>query len=285
MPFWILKTLYIKEELKETFFNQGFSKYNCFIEYKGGLRVSRKSKRDVRTIELLVGDSKQTYFIKQARIEPFKRVWQNIRHGQCPHSKVFKELQMLNFFEEQKIPVMRVIAWGEKRFLGWPVSGFLLAEEVKGKEFVEMFRASGPKLRRQMMRGYGTLVGHVHKKGINAKVRHRDIIYVSDALSDYSKSMVLIDRERGSPFPVEMTTEKSVAQLATLLTKSIQNIGILERSEIFAFLNGYFSMNREFYNRRKEFIALAMAKIKHLMDHKERYKDVRETVIKKYQLH
>ncbi|OGW26074.1 MAG: hypothetical protein A2X59_10815 [Nitrospirae bacterium GWC2_42_7] len=276
--------LYIEDKLKEALAAQGFSSYNSFIEYKGGLRVSRKSKRDVRTIELLVGGKKKNYFIKLARVEPFKRVLQSIRKSQFPHSKVLKELQMLKFFEEQNIPVMRAMAWGEKCILGWPVSGFLLLEEVKGKEFVELFKKSGSRVRRQMMRGYGALVGHVHKKGINAKVRPRDIICVSDDFSDYSKAFVLIDRERGNPFPVDMPMKKCAAQLATLLTKSIQNIGMPEKGELLAFLVGYFSGNRAFYEKRNEFVSIAAARIKQLMEKQERYKEIRETLLRKYQL-
>ena len=276
--------LYIEEELKEALSAQGFNSYRSFIEYKGGLRVSRRSKRDVRTMELLVRGKQKTYFIKLASGDPFKRVWQSIRSGRFPHTKVLKEIQMLKFFEQQQIPVMRAVAWGEKRAFGWPVSGFLLLEEVKGREFVELFKASGSRVRRQMMRVYGTLVGHIHTKGINAKVRLRDIICISEDFSDYAKSMVLIDRERGTPFPVEMPMKKCAAQLATLVTKSIPNTGILDKGEILAFLSGYFSGNRGFYDARKEFIAMTAAKIKYLMDHQERYKDVREAILRKYQL-
>ncbi len=277
-------TMHINEDVKDILSRHGFNSYNQFIEYKGGSLVSRVSKRTVRTLEISVKGRKKFYFIKQAKAEPFKRVLQSIKKGRCPHSKVFKELKILKFFEEHKVPVMRVAGWGEERFIGWPVSGFLLVEKVEGKEFVEMFKMAGSKLRKQMMKAYGSLVGHLHKIGINSKVRPRDIICTSDDFSAYSSSMVIIDREHGNPYIVNMTLEKCALQLAMILTKSIHNIGILGKFEIFAFLNGYFNVNSALRNHRIELINIALDKIKYVVSSHERYKDIRDMLLKKYQL-
>lgn len=277
MPLWCIhEIMHIDEALKPSLDEQGLSCYKRFIEYKEGLCVSKKHKRDVRTVDLLIGGKRQKYFLKQYRIEPFRRVWRCIRKGQCPHSIVFREMQVLKFFEEQKIPVMRAVGWGEKRLFGWPASGFLLLEEVKGKEFVDLFNTSNHLLRKQMMRVYGALVGHIHQKGINSKIRPRDIICVSDNFSDYSKSLVIIDRERGKPFTVDMPIEKCAAQLADIFIVSIPNIGAVERYEIAAFLVGYFSENHSFYKYRDKFVQLIAAEITSQLEQKDRYEDVRK---------
>jgi len=146
---------------------------------------------------------------------------------------------LLELMRQQGIPVMPPVAWGELKILGCSIKGFILVEEVVGKEFVEVYRGASLRVRRRLFRLYGELMGALHRKGIDSKVRPEDIICVSDNYASFRDCFVVIDRERGQSHLVELSIEQCGIRLGDIWVKGMFRIGLGERSELLAFLSGY----------------------------------------------
>ena len=133
------KSLHIDQSIRPFLANIGISNFQDFVNYSAGKLVSRPSKRHVRTLYLDVAGQKKKYFLKQTGIQSAQLVLKTWCRLQVPRSDTARELLLLELFRDQGIPVMKAVAWGECRVLGWFVSGFILVEEVVGKEFVEVY--------------------------------------------------------------------------------------------------------------------------------------------------
>jgi hypothetical protein len=132
------------------------------------------------------------------------------------------------------------VAWGERRVFGWSIGGFILVEEVVGREFVEVYRAASLPSRRRLMWVHGELMGTLHQKGIESKVHPRDLICISQDYTTFRKCLVVIDRERGRTHPINISLQDRGKTLAEIWIKGAFTIGRGERSELLAFLSGYF---------------------------------------------
>jgi hypothetical protein len=72
---------------------------------------------------------------------------------------------IFELFRDYGIPVMKPVVWGERRAFGWSISGFILVEEVGGKEFIEVYRAASLRSRRRLMWVHGEVMGTLHQWG------------------------------------------------------------------------------------------------------------------------
>ena len=235
------KNLHINENLKVPLASMGLSEFQDFVDYSDGLLVSRPSKRPVRSLYLTVAGHRRKYFLKQAGVESLRGVLKAWRRLQAPHSSAFRELLILELFRDQGIPAMNAVAWGERKVFGWPVRGFLLVEEVVGRAFVENYRDASLRSRRRMMWVYGELMGTLHHRGIMSKVRLRDLIWISQNYKTFRKCLVVIDRERGLTRPVDISLKQRGKALADIWVTGWSILGPGERSELLAFLAGYFA--------------------------------------------
>lgn len=233
------KSLHIDQNIRPFLANVGISKVQDFVNYSAGKLVSRPSKRHVRSLVLDLVGQKKKYFLKQSGIQSFQLVLKTWCRLQAPLSDSARELLLLELFRDQGIPVMKAVAWGEQTVLGWPMSGFILVEEVVGKEFVDVYRGASLRIRRRLFRLYGELMGTLHRKGIDSKVRPEDLICVSDNYKDFRKCFVVIDREHGHPYLRGLSMEQCGIRLGDIWVKGMYRIGLGERSELLAFLSGY----------------------------------------------
>lgn len=234
------KSLHINESIRSSLAEIGISEFQDFINYSAGRLVSRPSKRHVRTLYLDVAGQKKKYFLKQTGIQSPQVVLKAWCRLQLARSDTARELLLLELFSDHGIPVMNPVAWGEHRVLGWSVSGFILVEEVVGREFVEVYRDASLRSRRRLMRVHGELMGTLHQKGIESKVHPRDLICLSQDYSTFRKCLVVIDRERGLTHPVDISLKQRGRTLAEIWIKGAFTIGRGEPSELLAFLSGYF---------------------------------------------
>ena len=235
------KSLHINESLKTPLASMGLSEFQDFVDYSDGLIMSRPSKRPVRSLYLTVAGYRRKYFLKQAGVEPLRGVLKAWRRLRAPHSSALRELLILELFRDQGIPAMNAVAWGERTVFGWPVRGFILVEEVVGREFVEIYRDASLRSRRRMMWVYGELMGTLHHRGIMSKVRLCDLIWISQDYTTFRKCLVVIDRERGQTRLVDISLKQRGKALADIWVKGCFIIGPGERSELIAFLAGYFA--------------------------------------------
>jgi tRNA A-37 threonylcarbamoyl transferase component Bud32 len=211
------------------------------MTYSESQLVSRAKKLPVRTLYLMVDGHQRKYFLKK-KVSRFPyealKVWFQIQN---PPSRIARELKILELMRQQGIPVASLVAWGELKILGCSIKGFLLVEEVIGKAFIDVYRKSSLRVRRRLFRWYGTLMGVLHRKGIDSKVYPEDLICVSDNYANFRNCFVVIDREHGHPGLVELSIEQCGIRLGNIWVKETYRIGLGERSELLAFLSGYLS--------------------------------------------
>ena len=234
------KSLHIDENIRPFLANIGISLFQDFVNYSAGKLVSRPAKRHVRTLYLDVVGEKRKYFLKQAGTQSIQVALKAWCRLQWPRSDTARELLILELFRDHKIPVMKPVAWGERRVFGWSIRGFILLEEVIGNEFVEVYRAASLRSRRRLMWVHGELMGALHHRGIESKVHPRDLICISQDYTTFQKCLVVIDRARGLTHSINISLEDRGRTLAEIWIKGAFTIGRGERSELLAFLAGYF---------------------------------------------
>lgn len=217
----------------------GLREFQDFMTYSESSLVSRPLKLPVRTLYLSIDGQRRKYFLKKKGPQSLRVVLQAWFRFQRSLSSTARELMLLELMRQEGIPVMSPVAWGEQRILGCLFNGFIIVEEVTGKEFVDVYRGASLRIRRRLFFLYGGLMGALHRKGIDSKVRPQDLICVSDDYTNFQNCFVVIDRERGQPNVVELSTEQCGSRLGDIWVKGMSRIGLGERSELLAFLSGY----------------------------------------------
>ncbi len=72
---------------------------------------------------------------------------------------------------------MPVLAWGERRTLGWlPDEGFMVAGGVAGDSVDAVFAAGSAPVRRRVMAVVGSLMGRLHRHGFSVTLRLHDLL-------------------------------------------------------------------------------------------------------------
>lgn len=235
------KNLHINANVKSALQEIGLCEFQDFMNYSEGQLVSRAAKLPVRTLYLMVDGQQRKYFLKKkASRFPYGalRVWFRVQN---PPLKITRELRILELMREMSIPTMTPVAWGALKILGCSIKGFILVEEVIGKPFIDVYQKSSLRVRRRLFRVYGALMGVLHRKGIDSKVRPQDLMCVSDDYANFQNCLVLIDREHGRPHLVKLSIEQCGVRLGEIWVKGTHRIGLGERTELLAFLSGYLS--------------------------------------------
>ncbi len=281
------KSFHINTNLSGSLEKIGISTFQDFMNFSTGQLVSRSSKRPVRILHLDVEGQTKKYFLKQVGIPSFDvglKAWCRLQPVQ---SETVRELLLIELFRHHGIPVMTPVGWGTYTVLGWPISGFLLVEEVVGREFVEVYRAGSLRSRRRLMRAHGELMGTLHKKGIESKVHPKDLMCISEDYRNFQKCLVVIDRERGAPNLVNITVEHRPKRLAEIWIKGTFMIDSAERSELLAFLSGYWTasqMPSQGNDVRQRFVALVIGYVDDILARDDRFAHLRSPFKEKYDI-
>ncbi len=247
--------------------------------------MSRPSKRQVRTLYLDLDGKRKKYFLKQSRSQSLKGALKRWCGFQQTHSATAREILLLQLFREHGIPVMNPVAWGERKIFGWSMGGFLLVEEVVGKEFVEVYRTASSSTRRRLMWVHGELMGNLHEQGIESKVHPRDLICVSRDYTTFRTCLVVIDRERGHTRPMNLAQKYRGKSLADIWVKGAFTIGRGSSNELLAFLSGYCvgsGIRREDKSTRSEILRYTVDRVTGLLDRDQRYSNLRKDFKERY---
>jgi hypothetical protein len=266
----------------------GLSEFQDFVDYSDGLVVSRPSKRPVRSLYLTVAGHRRKYFLKQAWGESIRGVLKALRRHEALHSSAIRELFILELFRDQGIPVMNAVAWGEHKVFGWPVKGFILVEAVVGGKFVEVYRDVSLRSRRRMMWVYGELMGVLHHRGIKSKVLLRDLILISQDYSTFRKCLVLIDREHGLSYSVNISLKQRGRALGEIWAKGALIFIRGERSELLAFLAGYFAacnMRESQRDMRVILVQSTLLRATEILTSDARFSNFRQSFKERYGIH
>ena len=279
------ENLYVEEALRQELSSIGLVCFRDFTQYSSGAVVSRPSKRDVRTLCLEIEGKKKKYFLKQTGIQHLQIALKSLYQVHVPCSATAREISILGLFRNHDIPVMRPVAWGERRLFGWSMGGFILVEEVVGKEFVNVYRSASLRQRRRLMYIYGELMGTLHHRGIQSKVRPQDLICVSEDYETFRKCFVVIDRERGQTHPVSLSVKDRGKLLADIWLKSAFTIGTGTFSELRSFLSGYFEVlgiRRLNQTMCRDLVNEVMARAATILAYDKRFSDLQQDIQNKF---
>lgn len=280
-------SFHINENLRGSLEKIEISTFQDFMNFSTGQLVSRSSKRPVRSLYLDVDGQTKKYFLKQVGIPSLYaglKAWCRLQPVQ---SETVQELLLIQLFRRHGIPVMAPVGWGTNTVFGWPVSGFLLVEEVVGREFVEVYCTASLPGRRRLMRAHGELMGTLHRKGIESKVHPKDLICISQDYKNFQKSLVVIDREHGVPDTVNILFEHRAKRLAEIWIKGAFMIDPAERSELLAFLSGYWTASHMTPQRkdvRQRFVVLVIGCVADILARDDRFTHLRSPFKEKYDI-
>jgi hypothetical protein len=219
----------------------GLCNFTDFMSKPVGKLFNREEGgRELRLLETENQGEKQRFFLKRLGREPFIKLLQMLLFGRWPRSGPIRELQMLNRLNEAGFATMRPVAFGERRFFGWPVGGFLLAEEVRGMEVADFHKRCSPSERRNLFHSLGEYLGRLHSAGFFQPVRLKDL-FLSHApgLKDQEFVFTLIDRETSKPWPTKFSRRRALQALARATRRTLRDGHAIGRGEARAFCRGY----------------------------------------------
>ena len=237
--------MFIKEKIQIDPTAQGYlngiplGDCDAMINFAGGQIIARNPRKHIRLVDGNMNGAPKRFYLKQAfSMQPLQILKAFLKEGKA-RVVTERELELLRLLEAQGVPVMHPVAWGSRRLLGVPLSGFLLVEEVQGKSFTDMYETLDELGRRRLMTAYGSLVGFMHKKGLDSIVRVTDMICVSKDFTDFKRSLVVIDREWGSLRRKKISFQKRCEQLGKMFAKMLRWIGLPTDREVISFTRGY----------------------------------------------
>ena len=223
----------------QTSFSQAWQKNGSALKglftINDGELHSKPTKREVRSFKL-DGD---TYYLKRSSFEGFKKILRLKKKKPPVKTTLDKERHIIRLFEQANIPVMQVLAYGEKRFLGIPVASLLVVNDVKGQAFQNVFSSETPANRKKLAHSLGSLTAAVHNAGINSIVRIFDALCTATPSTNYRDCLTIIDREHGDLHHQQLDQKTRATQIARVYTQSIQHCQQTTRNELLAFLSGY----------------------------------------------
>lgn len=227
--------LQIPDVIRDALLHQGIPDYPTLVRYSGGEVVSRKGKRKVRRLSLVVDGIECNCYLKQVRFESPAIVKRNIRKGAGRHTSAYFEYLQIERQKALGLPVMGAWGWGEKTLFGWPVSGVILLREVPGLRLDKQLALATSKDRQALLGKFGMLIRRLHDHGIDSVTRLQDVVCSTDG------DLVLIDREHGELTPRHPTIQIRYRLLSKTYLKALQDMPELSlaRPQLKAMLEGY----------------------------------------------
>lgn len=228
-------TFHVEPDSVELLNAHGLGSFAALMNKSLGEKVSRPDDRgELYRLSLLDHVARVGFYLKRMRGESVVRLSKSFIFGRRPHTGPFREAQLLISLQEAGFAVMKPIAWGEERRYGLPVAGFLLVEEVRGREAATLFDTGSIQQRYELLEEIGALVGRLHAAGFFHPVRLKDLFR-----DDYSRQLVLIDRETSKPWPVRFARKHALTALARSARRTLRDGHRFGAAETRSFLSGY----------------------------------------------
>lgn len=231
--------------------------YDCLMRGNIGETVSVEIGREVRKIYVNYEGKKYNFYLKR-NWQEVPLIWtvKKILRGKLQHSKTYQELQAINLLIKENFPVMKPVAWGERRVLTTPVEGFLLVEAVAGESAETYWRLNEYNVRLRLMQDIGTLLGKLNVAGFFAWVRLKDII-CSDIPSDPQQSipLTLIDRECSKDRKQKFTPGNCYQCLAECYGYLLKIDPTPTRREILVFIRSYLAETQTYGLNSKKLVS------------------------------
>jgi len=186
------KILKVTEAYQDWLAKMNLSSFDQLMFSEQGGVIEKSRKREIHRIE---GQGRAAY-LKRRLSSPMGTSLEMYMRGQWAHTAPFNEYLHICALQQQQLPVMKVMAAGEQRRLGFPTCGFILVEEVKGVPLDRaLCQCKDPDSEHELLRSYGQLMASLHQRGFYCPLRLKDIIVTDD-----QSPLVMIDREARYPY-------------------------------------------------------------------------------------
>lgn len=206
-----------------------------FLTTEIGELLATEKHKNVRRFQVTIQGEAVTLYLKQVKPKDGKRI--KLLYGKKVELLSTREVKMLDILHEKNLPAMRYVAWGERTILNRiPVQGFILVEEVKGKELVDEYCNGSKEERIRIMFALGQLLYRLADIGFYYPPRLRDFICNTDINGNYS--LVMIDREVGPQLETP-THEGALRFIARTYGKMRLLNQLVSPMEGRAFVNGF----------------------------------------------
>lgn len=222
--------------------------YHFLMRGMIGESVSFEEVSEVRKLSIKQGETTHNFYLKRNwKKLPLDWIIKKLLRGKTQHSIPQLELNAINLLRENNFPVMKPVAWGERRILTIPVEGFLLVEEVPGKSAESYWQLNNSQIRLRLMQDIGTLLGKLNVAGFFAWVRLKDIICL-DMPSDPQKPipLTLIDRECSLDRLQKFTPQNCYQCLAECCGYLLQTKPVATPREIAVFIRFYLEQTQAY---------------------------------------
>ncbi|MEZ4484711.1 MAG: lipopolysaccharide kinase InaA family protein [Syntrophotaleaceae bacterium] len=189
----------------------------------GELLDSGRNGRELRRVRATCQGQSRTFYLKRIGREPFLKLLQALLLGHRPHSGPCREWLMLVRLKEAGFETMRPVAYGERRFLGWPVGAFLLVEEVAGTEVADFYSRCSCGERQRLVEEIGVYLGALHRRGFFQPVRLKDLFFNRGAgFGEDAFTFVLIDRETSKPWPTRFSRSRCLQTVVRATRRTLR---------------------------------------------------------------
>jgi hypothetical protein len=194
--------LVVNDAYRSWLAEMGLDTFERLMHAEIGCVLEKTADREIRRIE----GAGRTAYLKRRRTNPVLTTMEFYLTGRCAHTAPFTEYLHVRALQQAHLRVMNCIAAGEERKWGFPLSGFILVDEVKGTRLdlalnLADLRDQGLRL----LQAYGTLLAGLHRRGFYGSLRLKDLI-VTDL---EQASLVMIDREAHNPYPRRVSLRKA----------------------------------------------------------------------------
>jgi thiamine kinase-like enzyme len=139
-----------------------------------------KTKPGLAMHRLRVPQTGQVLFLKRCTEATSESLWRLAARRWLRrrplHSEPYHVYLAAQALQAQGFNAMPVVAWGERRWLGWlPDQGFVVASAVPGDSLDGVFATGSALVRRRLLHVVGLLMGRLHRCGFCVTLRLHDL--------------------------------------------------------------------------------------------------------------
>ena len=210
---------------------EGLDSFEGLMRQSAGVPVSFEPHGEVRRIVTRKG----VYYLKRGwESMPLRWVVKKLLRGVTQHHRLVYEYRATRMLASNGFDVMKPVAWGERRILGFPAEGFLLTQEVEGTQGDLFWASATSALRTRLMERAGALIGAMHRQGIFSWIRLKDFFVGENPLT-----LTMIDLECVPERPAPFQSRRALRTLAKCLSHAVILRPEPTPRELLAFTHAY----------------------------------------------
>ena len=244
-------SFHINQKWVELFQQHGLYSFDAFFKNEKSFELV-SAEKCTYVYKLSLNGS--NFYLKRILPEHFKKIIRSLLKGKGFWNPVENELNNISHLQKNHLPVMNIAAWGIKKILGFPISSFIVSEEVPGEEFMDLYDRSDSKVRKLLYHEYGKLMAFAHNTQLDTTIRPQDI-YCDLSKDQESIKLTLIDREEGSTKRIVYSKKNILRVLSVIFYKFIKKNERLciSSKDIISFIEAYLKYSNIIKVTKKDF--------------------------------